>query len=101
MMDHLLLLVILMGLVTYLPRMVPLVFMKGAHLPRFLAAFLRLVPYAALGALIFPGILSSTGNAGSALAGGLVAVALAYRRVNIMLVVFGGIMGVYLAGFLI
>lgn len=100
MMDHLWVLVLWMGLVTYLPRMLPLVFMKDSHLPRFLAVFLRFVPYAALGALIFPGILSSTGNAGSALAGGLIAVVLAWGRMNIMVVVFGGIAGVYLWGLL-
>jgi branched-subunit amino acid transport protein len=100
MMDHLWILVILMGLVTYLPRMLPMVFMKDTRLPSFLDAFLRLVPYAVLGALIFPGILSSTGNTGSALVGGMTAVILAFLRMNIMVVVLGGIGGVYVWGIL-
>jgi branched-subunit amino acid transport protein len=100
-MDHLWMLVISMGIVTYLPRMLPLVFMKDTHLPRFLAAFLGFVPYAALGALIFPGILSSTGNAWSALAGGSIALVLALWRMNIMVVVLGGIAGVYLWGLIL
>lgn len=100
-MDRLWILVILMGLVTYLPRMLPLVFMKDMRLPPFWSALLRFVPYAALGALIFPGILSSTGNPWSALAGGTLALTLAFFRMNIMVVVLGGIIGVYLWGMLL
>lgn len=96
--DYLWLLVLLMGLVTYLPRMLPLTYLNDIRLPRFINSFLRFVPFAALGALIFPGILSSTGNTYSALAGGLVSVILAFWRVNITLVVFGGILGAYLGG---
>lgn len=92
------LLVLLMGLVTYLPRMLPLTFLNNMRLPRFINAFLRFVPFAALGALIFPGILTSTGNVNSALAGGAVSLFLAFERVNITLVVFGGILGAYLGG---
>jgi len=97
-MDNLWLLVILMGLVTFLPRMLPLTYLNNMRLPRFLNSFLRFVPFAALGALIFPGILSSTGNTNSALVGGAISLLLAFWRVNITLVVFGGILGAYLGG---
>lgn len=99
-MGYLWLLVLLMGLVTFLPRMLPLTFLNNMRLPRFLNSFLRFVPFAALGALIFPGILSSTGDLKSALAGGTVSLLLALWRVNITLVVFGGILGAYLWGIL-
>jgi len=95
-MDYSLLLVVLgMALVTYIPRMLPLVLLRDIKLSPFLNRFLKYIPYAAIGALIFPGILTSTGSTASALAGGLVSVALAYYRLNLMLVVLGGIAGVY------
>lgn len=90
-----------MAVVTYLPRMVPMVFMKGIHLPRFWMSFLRHVPYAVLGALIFPGILSSTGNSASAIFGGAVALLLSWARVSIILTVLGSIATVYLYNTLI
>lgn len=90
------LVVLLMGLVTYIPRMLPQVFLKDIQLCPFIRNFLGFVPYAVLGALIFPGVLTSTGSTGSAIAGGLVAILLAYLRLNIVVVVFGGILGVYL-----
>jgi len=99
-MDNLWLLVLLMGIVTFIPRILPLTFLNNMRLPRFLNSFLRFVPFAALGALIFPGILTSTGNTTSALVGGTVSLLLAFKRVNITLVVFGGILGAYLGGLL-
>ncbi|MDA8211966.1 MAG: AzlD domain-containing protein [Clostridia bacterium] len=95
-MDQLWLLVLAMGAVTYLPRLLPMVLLSNLKLPPFWNAFFQFIPFAALGALIFPGLLSSTGNPGSAIAGGLVAIILALFRLNIMVVVLGGILGVFL-----
>jgi branched-subunit amino acid transport protein len=80
--------------------MLPVVFLSNMRLTGFLNSFLRFVPYAALGALIFPGVLFSTGNMNSALVGGLLAIILALLRLNIMIVVSGGILGVFLMGML-
>jgi branched-subunit amino acid transport protein len=85
-----------MSLLTYLPRMLPMVLLKDIKLPSFFKAFFEFIPFAALGALIFPGILSSTGDGKSAIAGAIVSVGLALMKVNIMLVVLGGILGVFL-----
>ncbi|HHW41248.1 MAG TPA: AzlD domain-containing protein [Syntrophomonadaceae bacterium] len=95
-MLKLLSIVIMMGLVTYLPRLLPVVILNNLRLPPFLKSFLQYIPYAALGALIFPGVLYSTGDIRSALAGCTVSVVLAFYRLNIILVVVGGIAGVYL-----
>jgi len=89
-------LVILMGLVTYIPRMLPMVFLKDMKLPQQLKVFLRFIPYATLGTLIFPGILTSTGDIYSALAGGALAVILSLIKANVMIVVVGGILGAYI-----
>ena len=91
---RLLILVICMALVTYIPRMLPLVGLRRMNLSPRLASFLRYVPIAALSSLIFPSIIYSTGNIKSALAGSVVAAALAIMRNNIMVVVLGAIMTV-------
>ncbi len=90
-MNELLFIVTGMALVTYIPRLIPLLILGDKKMPRFLGAFLQFVPYAVLGALIFPGILSSTGEISSSMAGAATAVLLAWKRLNIILVVLGGI----------
>ncbi len=90
------LLVLGMGLVTYLPRMAPLVILQNLKLPKALKRFFEFIPFAILGSLIFPGILYSTNSIESAIFGGLIAIILAYFRTHILVVVFGGIGAVYL-----
>jgi branched-subunit amino acid transport protein len=89
-------LIIAMALVTYIPRMLPMVMLSGVKLPGRLRTFLGYIPYAALGALIFPGILTSTGDTGSAVCGLGASIALALAKLNVMLVIAGGIATVYL-----
>jgi branched-subunit amino acid transport protein len=49
-----LLLLLGMGLVTYIPRLVPLVALTGRRLPEWLVEWLDLIPVAILAALLFP-----------------------------------------------
>lgn len=59
-----------MFLVTYLPRLLPLLAIKPARLNPFIKRFLALVPITALGALLFPGlILDSAGFPAAGLTG--------------------------------
>ncbi len=95
--DYLWLLVIGMGVVTYVPRMLPMVFLKNLNLPPSMKRFLQFIPYAVLASLIFPGILTSVDTVESAIIGGLVSVILSLLRVNLILVVLGGIMGVFIS----
>lgn len=94
---NLVLLVVAMAAVTYIPRMLPMVVLQNINLPPFISRFLHFVPFAALGALIFPGILTSTGTATitPAILGGTISVLLALRNANIMLIVIGGILGAF------
>lgn len=96
-MTSLILLVVAMGIVTYIPRMLPMVFLQKVRLPGRVRRFLEFVPYAVLASLIFPGILFSVEHIESAVAGGVVAVLLSALRVNLILVVIGGISGVFVA----
>ena len=54
-MNHLLL-ILGMVVVTYLPRMIPIALLSDLELPEYLRRFLSMLPAAALGALIIPGV---------------------------------------------
>lgn len=97
-MENMWLVVLAMGAVTYVPRMIPMVLMGGRELPPSFKAFFKYIPYAALGALIFPGVLSSTGDLSTAAIGAVIAVILSILRMNVIVVVFGSILGVLAAG---
>ena len=67
-----------MALVTYLPRMLPAFLIGQRNVSPWMERWLASIPYAALGALIFPGILSvEKGEPLVGLAGGAVAALLA------------------------
>jgi branched-subunit amino acid transport protein len=80
-----------MALVTYIPRMLPLVFMDVEKIPEWFQAILRNVPYAALGALIFPGILTIHENIWYGIIGGITAIIIAYLGANLIIVVMSSI----------
>lgn len=93
-MNPLLAVVIGMALVTYIPRMLPLVFLQELNLPTKVEKLLEFIPAAVLGALIFPGILSATDSTASALAGGLAALILAHFDLNLIILVAGSVLTV-------
>lgn len=51
-----------MGLVTYLPRLLPAWFLRGRTLHPFIEAWLKYVPVAVLAALLLPSLLVSEGQ---------------------------------------
>lgn len=59
------LLIVAMMVVTVLPRVLPLLLPDRVRLPEWFERWMASVPYAALGALIFPGVLS-VGHSGGA-----------------------------------
>lgn len=86
-----------MALVTALPRVIPAVLVNKIMFRDWMNRWLQAIPYAALGALIFPGILTvQAGSPHIGVIGGLVAIGLAYIGLNIMFVVLGAIGTVYL-----
>jgi branched-subunit amino acid transport protein len=80
-----------MGVVTYIPRMLPFVALSGIKLPPFLQGVLKNVPYATLGALIVPGIFLIHDDILFGLIGAVVAFVVAYLGANVILVVLGAI----------
>ncbi|MEH6938522.1 AzlD domain-containing protein [Bacillus sp. JJ664] len=86
------LLVLGMCLVTMIPRILPVFIVDRVQFPNWVTSWLKGVPYAALGALIFPGILTvEKGNISVGLLGGIVAIILSILRLHIIFVVFGSI----------
>ncbi|MBR3146573.1 MAG: AzlD domain-containing protein [Eubacterium sp.] len=78
--------VIVMALVTYLVRVVPLTLMRKEITNEFFLSFLYYVPYACLAAMIFPAILSSTSYSLSGAVGLGVGLLMAYREKSLITV---------------
>lgn len=81
-----------MALATYIPRMLPLAFLEKLKLPPFIQGVLKNVPYAILGALIFPGVLFIQEQIWYGLFGAVVAFLIAYLGANVIIVVIGSIL---------
>ena len=90
--------VLLMALVTYLPRVLPVAVFRREIKSPFIKSFLHYIPYAVLGSLTFPDIFYSTGNTATALCGTVVAVILAYKNKGLVIVALGAILTVFLTG---
>lgn len=87
-----------MAIATMIPRIIPTFLVEKLQFRPWINRWLSAIPYAALGALIFPGILTAvgSGNPYIGLAGGIVAVILAYFNLNIIFVVVGAIFTVFM-----
>ncbi|MCA1012130.1 AzlD domain-containing protein [Halobacillus halophilus] len=86
-----------MALVTAIPRVLPAFIVDIVSFPKWVDRWLNAIPYAALGALIFPGILSVKPEAPQiGVIAGLTAVLLAWLDLHIILVVLGAIASVFL-----
>jgi len=77
--------------VTYVPRLLPGLLIGRYRTPRWFKAWLENIPYAALGALILPGLLKGE-NADVGAIGGVVAVLLSLLHLNIVLVMLGTVL---------
>ncbi|MCP4670544.1 MAG: AzlD domain-containing protein [Desulfobacula sp.] len=59
-MNNLIPIIFGMAAVTYLPRLLPFLFLSNRKIHNRLDAFLKCIPAAAIGALIIPGVLAAT-----------------------------------------
>ena len=85
-----------MSLVTMVPRVIPAYIVDKISFPDWVNRWLNAIPYAALGALIFPGIMSvREGEPQVGIIGGMVAIALSFTGINVILVVLGAILAVF------
>lgn len=84
-----------MTVVTYLPRLLPFYIFSKINLSKRMMLFLKCIPYSALGALIFPDVLSSVPSVYIAVLGTAVAALLTYKFENMIVTVAGTVFTVY------
>lgn len=90
-------LLLALWLVTFIPRVLPPFIVDKLTVPPLVGEFLQVIPYATLGALIFPGIIQAIPNQpGVSLIGGAVAFVLSLLRVPLVFVVLASVTVVYL-----
>ena len=78
--------ILLMAVVTYAIRALPLTLIRKEIKSTFIRSFLYYVPYATLAAMTFPAILSATNSHISAFAGFCVALVLAFNKKSLLTV---------------
>ena len=86
---------LVMAGVTYLIRMLPLVFCRKEIKNKYVKSFLYYIPYTVLTAMTFPAIFYSTGSMTSAIIGTAVAVVLAFFRRGLLTVAIGATLSVF------
>lgn len=82
--------------VTIIPRIIPAFIVDRLMLPEWCVTYLNYIPYAALGVLIFPGILNAVEHPIHGMLGGFFAVILALLRVPLFFIVLGSIVFIYI-----
>lgn len=87
-----LLMILGMTAVTYIPRALPAVILEKLKFSANVEKFLKLIPYTAMSALIFPGIFTvDTAHPEIGIIGGLTAILLAWHKVQVVLCVLAAI----------
>ncbi|MGM9613210.1 MAG: AzlD domain-containing protein [Butyricicoccus sp.] len=89
--------ILVMAVVTYLIRVLPLTLIRRQIKNTFLRSFLYYVPYVTLAVMTFPAILTATGSPISAWAGFLLALVLAWFGRSLLQVAVAACALVFLA----
>ncbi len=87
--------IVIMALVTYLIRMLPLAAVRGKIKSRFVMDFLYYIPYAVLSAMTIPAIFFSSSSLISAAVGFAIALVLAFFERGLMTVAVCSCTGVF------
>lgn len=93
--------IIIMAVVTYIIRAVPLCLFKKEIKARWIKSFLYYMPYAVLGAMTFPAIFHCTGSVLSAGLGFAAALILAYFDMGLMPAAIAAVAVVFITEFII
>lgn len=75
--------ILVMAVVTYLIRLIPITLMRKEIKNVYIRSFLYYMPYVTLAVMTFPAILGSTASIWSGLFGLIVAVVFSYRGYNL------------------
>lgn len=79
--------VAIMAVVTYFIRVAPFIFFRKQIKSRFIKSVLYYVPYSVLIAMIFPAVLTVTGNVITSVVGTVVAIIASLNKKSMMVVV--------------
>lgn len=88
--------IIIMALVTYATRVLPLVVFKKKIKNRYIKSFLLYMPYGVLAAMVFPAVIYSTSMLTSAIVGTVVALVLSFMKKGLLPVSFFSCVSVFL-----
>ena len=90
--NNVIILILGMAIVTFIPRVIPAVLVDKMNFGPKTEKFLKLIPYTAMAAIIFPGILTAdAANPAYGLAGGAVALAFGLRKRSVMVCVLAAV----------
>ena len=93
--------ILIMAVVTYLIRMLPLTLLRKEIKNRTLRSFLYYVPYVTLSVMTFPAILTATGDIRTGAAGLLTALILSWKKQSLPVVAFVSCVVVFLTDLLL
>lgn len=85
-MNNVYIYILVMAIVTYIIRVIPLTVFRKEIKNVYLRSFLYYVPYVTLAVMIFPAILDATASPWSALVGFIIAIIVAYYGASIFVV---------------
>ena len=87
--------------VSYLIRMIPFTLFRKKIKSPFFRSFLYYIPYAVLSSMTIPAIFYSTGNITTSVIGTVVAVALAYFKLPLIVVALAASAAAFISGLFI
>ncbi len=88
--------IIIMALVTYIPRVLPLTLFTGQIKSKYIRSFLYYVPYAVLASLTFPSIFYCSGNLTASVVGTVVALCLAFFDRSLVEVAAAAVVAIFI-----
>ena len=94
--SRLLIIIAVMALISYLPRVLPIALLRRKIKSPFINSFLMYMPYGVLAAMVFPSVLFSTAGIVSAVVGFAVAVALSWRKMGLFPVALFSTLAVFI-----
>ena len=96
-MNNIIPIIFCMAAVTYLPRLLPFLFLSNKRIHKRLDAFLKCIPATAIGALIIPGVFTATPDMPLAALSGMIFTLIAgLWRGGIIIPVLGSVAVTYL-----
>lgn len=99
--SHVFIAILVMAIVTYLIRVLPLVLLRKPITNQLFRSFLYYVPYVTLAVMTFPAILSATKSPISGALGLIIAVIFAWRNASLIQVASFACVAVYIVEILL